>query len=43
MLQTLPVSLAQVKASNTCENLLNKIWQIAYSLYWVKEITKKGI
>ena len=43
MLQTLPVSLAQVKASNTYENLLNKIRQIAYSLYWVKEITKKGI
>ena len=33
--------LAQVKASNTSENLLSKICQIIYSLYQVKEITKK--
>ena len=33
--------LAQVKASNTSENLLSKIYQIIYSLYQVKEITKK--
>ena len=41
MLQGLPMALAQVKASNTCENLLNEIRQIVYFLYHVKEITKK--
>ena len=40
MLQRLPIALAQVKAGNTSENLLNKIKQIIYSLYRVKEITK---
>ena len=33
MLQKLPITLAQVKAGNTSENLLNKIRQIIYSLY----------
>ena len=32
MLQRLPIALAQVKASNTSENLLNEIRQIIYSL-----------
>ena len=41
MLQRLPISLAQVKAGNTLENLLNEIRQIIYSLYRAKEITKK--
>ena len=41
MLQRLPIALAQVKAGNTSENLLNEIRQIIYSLYRVKEITKK--
>ena len=41
MLQKLPITLAQVKAGNTSENLLNKIRQIIYSLYWTKQITKK--
>ena len=41
MLQRLPIALAQVKASNNSENLLNEIWQIIYSLYQAKEITKK--
>ena len=41
-LQRLPIALAQVKASNTSENLLNQIRQIIYSLYWAKEITKKA-
>ena len=41
MLQGLPIALAQVKASNTSENLLNEIIQIIYSLYQAKEITKK--
>ena len=41
MLQRLPVTLAQVKAGNTSENLLNKIHQIIYSFYRKKEVTKK--
>ena len=41
MLQRLPIALAQVKAGTTSENLLIKIGQIAYYLYWTKEITKK--
>ena len=41
MLQRLTVALAQVKASNNSENLLNEIRQIVYSLYQSKEITKK--
>ena len=41
MLQRLPIGLAQVKAGNTSEDLLNEIRQIIYSLYQAKEITKK--
>ena len=41
MLQNIPIALAQVKAGNTSENLLNKIRQITYSLYREKEITEK--
>ena len=41
MLQRLPIALAQVKAGNTSEKLLNEIRQIVYSLYRAKEITKK--
>ena len=41
MLQRLPIALAQVKAGNNSENLLNKIREIIYSLYQSKEITKK--
>ena len=41
ILQRLPVSLAQLKAGNISENLLNEIRQIIYSLYQNKEITKK--
>ena len=41
MLQRLPITLAQVKAGNKSENLLNEIRQIVYSLYWAKEITKR--
>ena len=33
MLQRLPIALAQVKASNNSEHLLNEIRQIVYSLY----------
>ena len=41
MPQRLPIALAQVKASNISENLLNEIRQTIYSLYRAKEITKK--
>ena len=41
MLQRLPIALAQVKAGNNSEDLLNEIRQILYSLYQPKEITKK--
>ena len=41
MLQRLPIDLAQAKAVNTSENLLDEIRQIIYSLYREKEITKK--
>ena len=41
MLQILPIALAQVKAGNTSDNLLNKIRQIIYHLYPAKEITKR--
>ena len=41
MLQRLPIALAQVKAGNDSENLLNEIRQIVYSLYQSKQITKK--
>ena len=41
MLQRLPIALAQVKAGNNSESLLNEIKQIVYSLYQSKQITKK--
>ena len=41
MLKRLTIALAQVKASNNSESLLNEIRQIVYSLYPSKEITKK--
>ena len=41
MLQRLPRVLAQVKAGNNSESLLNEIRQIVYSLYQSKQITKK--
>ena len=41
MLQRLPIALAQVKAGNNSESLLNEIRQIVYSLYQSNEITKK--
>ena len=43
MLQRLPIALAQVKAGNNSENLLNEIRQIVYCLYQSKEITKNII
>ena len=41
MLKRLPIVLAQVKAGNNSESLLNEIRQIIYFLYRSKEITKK--
>ena len=41
VLQRLPMTLAQVKAGNTFEKLLNEIRQAIYSLYRAKENTKK--
>ena len=41
MLKRLPIALAQVKAGNNSESLLNEIRQIVYSLYRSKENTKK--
>ena len=41
MLKRLPIALAQIKAGNNSESLLNEIKQISSSLYRSKEITKK--
>ena len=41
MLKRLRIALAQVKAGNNSESLLNEIRQIVYSLYRSKEITIK--
>ena len=41
MLQRLPIALAQIKAGNNSDGLLNEIRQIDYSLYQSKEIIKK--
>ena len=41
MIQRLPIALAQIKAGNNSESLLNEIRKIVYSLYQSKEIPKK--
>ena len=41
LLQRLPIALAQLKAGNNSESLLNEIMQIVYSLYQSKQITEK--
>ena len=41
MLKRIPIALAQIKADNNSESLLNEIRQIVYSLYRSKKITKK--
>ena len=38
MLQRLAIALAQVKAGNTSENLLNEIRQIIFPFYQAKQI-----
>ena len=43
ILEKLPIALAQGKADNRSENLLNEIRQTIDSLYWAKVITKKSI
>ena len=40
VLQRLPIAIAQVKAGNNSENLLNKIGEIIYSLYQSKDYKK---
>ena len=42
MLQRLPVALAEIKAGNTSEKLLDEIRQVIYSLHQEKEVTKKN-
>ena len=42
ILQRLPMALAQIKAGNNSESLLNEIRQIIYSLYQSKEISKNA-
>ena len=41
MLQRLQIALAQIKADNTSESLLNEIRKIIYSFHRAKEIAKK--
>ena len=41
MLQRLPRALAQVKAGNTCKNLIREIRQLIYSLYRTNKVAKK--
>ena len=41
MLQRLPIALAQVKAGNNSESLLNEIRKIVYSLYQSNQSNKK--
>ena len=41
ILQRLPIALAQIKAGNNSESLLNEVRQIVHSLYQSKEISKK--
>ena len=41
MLQRLPIALAQVKAGNNSESLLNEVRQIVYSLYQSNKLVKK--
>ena len=41
ILQRLLIALAQVKADNNSEGLLNEIRQIVYSFYQSKQMTKK--
>ena len=41
MLSRLPITLAQLKAKNNSEKLINEIRQVLYSLYRSKRLTKQ--
>ena len=43
MLQRLPIALAQIKAGNYSDSLLNETRQIVYSLYQSKKLLKRYI
>ena len=40
MLSRLPITLAQLKAGNNSQKLINEISQLSYSLYRSKKLTK---
>ena len=40
MLSRLPITLAQLKAGNNSQKLINKIRKLLYSLYHSKKLTK---
>ena len=40
MLSRLPITLAQLKAGNNSQKLINEIRQLFYSLYHSKKLTK---
>ena len=40
MLSRLPITLAQLKAGNNSQKLINEIRQLLYSLYHSKKLTK---
>ena len=42
MPQRLPIALAQIKAGNTSETLLNGIRQVIYFLHWAKQTIQKA-
>ena len=41
MLNRLPIALAQLQAGNNSNKLKNEIWQLLYSLYRSKNMTKQ--
>ena len=41
MLSRLPITLAQLKAGNSSENLINELRQLLYSLHRSNKLTKK--
>ena len=43
MLIRLPITLAQLKAGNNSQKLINEIRQLLYSLYGSKKLTKQSI
>ena len=40
MLSRLPITLAQLKAGNNSQKLINEIRQLLYSLFFLKKLTK---